>query len=229
MSAPYDTVVPGQQFGFPAVVYNEMLGALAQCRSLPKRSLPDREWDRVSPVEIYVNNTTGSNLGRFNIVKVATPSIASPTDIESWAYGRLLDAEAPTASSFIAITQEPILNGYCGKAVIAGITPVLVNISNAAHTYCVPGTSTTQLSSAAAAGTNGTKILYKSAASGASTKCVINLPFLPEFVLTAGTSTDVTVVTNVTCAGGTFTLTTKTLHAVITLNGTDYPIKLSVS
>ena len=123
MSAPYDTVVPGQQFGFPAVVYNEMLGALAQCRSLPKRSLPDREWDRVSPVEIYVNNTTGSNLGRFNIVKVATPSIASPTDIESWAYGRLLDAEAPTASSFIAITQEPILNGYCGKAVIAGITP----------------------------------------------------------------------------------------------------------
>ena len=223
--ADFSPVQPGDPFRPQAMVWNEMLAVLNQNRKIPKATIPDREWDRASSVEILVKNTTGSDLTRFGIVGIDTPTITAPTSIEDWDGFRVFDGETPTSSSFIAITQEPILNGYVGRAVVVGLTPVLVNITNAAHGYCVPGTSLTQLTSAATQGTNGTKILWKAVSSGASTKCIVCLPMMGGADLTAGSGADVVVSVITGCDESTgLTYDNKTLSSYVTINGTNFPV-----
>ena len=222
--ADFSPVQPGDPFRPQAMVWNEMLAVLNQNRKIPKATIPDREWDRASSVEILVKNTTGSDLTRFGIVGIDTPTITAPTSIEDWDGVRVFDGETPTASSFIAITQEPILNGYVGRAVVVGLTPVLVNITNAAHGYCVPGTSLTQLDSAAA---GGTKILWKSVASGASTKCIICLPFNSIGAPGTGNSFNVDIINSCDMAG--LDWTTYSVTGVVTIGGTDYPVTFTVT
>lgn len=132
--------------GLPRKPWNAMLRRLA-------RDADDAPGGRKleTPVEISVQNKTGSALNRFSIVKAETPVLDYTKTPNDYLIRDLQQAIAPTATATIAITQRPLLADEIGPARILGIARCQVNLTNTAHRYASPTTVTTHLTS----GTSG--------------------------------------------------------------------------
>jgi len=80
---------------------------------------------------------------------------------------------SPVAGKPIAVLQEPVANGACGRAVVAGMTVVQLDVQNAAHVYCHEVASDTAKLQTDSWGS--ARILYRAGTSGTQWGVVVLL------------------------------------------------------
>jgi hypothetical protein len=141
----FSRVSPGDQLaGLPSQPWNRMLD-LVRPGAGGGAGPGAGGW---TPVEFPVVNTTASALAQFGILQVGAPLVTHATDAEAFKAQDILKGIAPAADKPFVVFQEPVSAGGVGVARILGLTKVLVNITNAAHRFAGPTTSTTKLTSA---------------------------------------------------------------------------------
>jgi len=110
-----------------------------------------------------IKNNTGADVGQYQVLKLDGP-VFSPTDnATGWLQRQTFKGITPTASCDFAITQRAAPNGKTQPALFSGVSPCTINVTDAAHTHAVAGTTAAKLVSA----TSGpAKILWKESGTG---------------------------------------------------------------
>ena len=110
-----------------------------------------------------IKNNTGADVGQYQILKLDGP-VFTPTDnATGWLQRQTFKGITPTASCDFAITQRAVPNGKTQPALCSGVSPCTINVTDAAHTHAVAGTTAAKLVSA----TSGpAKILWKESGTG---------------------------------------------------------------
>ena len=136
-------LLPGESIpAFPSKPWNQMLRKLdPQAADAFDGSTAD------GPIEISVQNKTNATLDRFAILSVDLPVITKTNDENAFLVRDLMKGYNPTATSVIAITQTTLGTNEIGKARIAGLVRVKVDVTSLYHEWASPTTSRTQLTS----------------------------------------------------------------------------------
>lgn len=110
-------------------------------------------------------NETGATVPKYGILKIGDP-VVTPTDNENqWKRVQSFEGETPTTDCDFAITQESYKStaDALKPCVVSGTSPCTINVTDAAHTHAVAGTTVDKLVSA----TSGpAKILWKESGTG---------------------------------------------------------------
>lgn len=127
-------------------------------------------------VLVRVENNSGSDVGRFDILGIGDTVGIDPDDnLEDWQASPILDGEAPDVDDHtgkFVVCMEPIVDGDVGWAAILGVVTVHVTINDTDHHYAdITDADETKLDSS----TRGAaRILFRNGDSG-SQWCVVNL------------------------------------------------------
>lgn len=121
--------------------------------------------DPVGPTcRILVRNDTGSTLLALSCVEIGDPTISAVNAPFELMRHPMFAADTPTASDVaFAITEEPIPAGQYGRAVVLGVVPCDLNVTDTGHGYAAPVSGSTVLTSAA---TGPARILWSEGGTG---------------------------------------------------------------
>lgn len=176
MSDPLANVVPGTPL--LEAVTADRLNALSEVARHARRNQPigsDRgDGGRVpDSVTLLVRNNTGTTFAINSAVQISDPLGYPASSGEYWQRGKVYEGVLPTAAGVIyGITEEPILNGQCGRVVVSGVVPVTLWVSDAAHTYANSTAASGELLTAY----HGTaRILWKESGTGSGKRGVVQL------------------------------------------------------
>ncbi|WP_020472438.1 hypothetical protein [Zavarzinella formosa] len=134
---PNKHVQPGELFQPSAAIWNQVIDLLAGRRGgIVRPANPE------TSVEIFVRNDTDGTVPQYGVLAVGDPVINPADNLNGFKNSKLVKGTTPTASSVICVTQEPIAAGKIGRAVVAGLTQVQIDVGDAAHTYASPTSST---------------------------------------------------------------------------------------
>lgn len=133
-----------------------------------------------SPVVVQAKNDTGSHLAANQVIGLVDPIIPVGSNLEAFKQSIGFNARIPTAadSDRFAITAAAIPNGQIGPAILAGVVPVQIEVSQAWHrgAKAIVG-DRTKLRSASG---GGARVLWVE--SGTGTKwALIQFPFESPF------------------------------------------------
>jgi hypothetical protein len=138
-------VQPGDKLRIPAATFNTMIDAaddfLRRRNSVTRKRPPQAD---TGPHSVLVRNDTGEDCPRFGILEPWTGLVFTPEDdpglfLHTWAFkGRKPSDWQAGAAQFLLITIEPIAAGKVGHAVIDGITPVRLDLTDTSHEFAVP-------------------------------------------------------------------------------------------
>lgn len=110
-----------------------------------------------------IKNNTGADVGQYEVLKIDGP-VFTPTDnATGWLQRQTFKGATPTADCDFAITQRAVPNGKTQPALMSGVTPCTIEVSDASHTHAVAGTTAAKLVSAAS---GPAKILWKESGTG---------------------------------------------------------------
>lgn len=168
MADAFQKVSVGEPLMIPAAAWNAALDAAEAYRALRDGSnTPHTSYD---PLTLLIKNSSGSDLDRFSVVSVqgtsSVPMVNATDNLEEFQRKPNLEAVTPSGSTgAIGILMEPIANGLLGHALIAGITPCKVNVTDSSHWYAdATSGSSTYLTSAASGGR--AVVLWKESGTG---------------------------------------------------------------
>lgn len=132
-------VKTGQKFSVKAETWNSFIDAAEYVRNRQADlSSSTSRRDTKSGI-VMLRNNTGSALDQFKVLSVGN-LIITPADNEQDFRNTLpvFEAENVTSNNLkkpFVILQKPLAKSECGIAMVAGITPVKVNIGSATHEY----------------------------------------------------------------------------------------------
>lgn len=121
-------VLPGQKLRIPASTFNTIIDAAEDFQRRQINQGSDAIQGFASSGVITVRNQSGSFLDQFNVLGL-TSVLITPSQNELEFYSRwAMNTETPADGDEQAfcVLQEPIDNGAMGKALIVGVTPVLM-------------------------------------------------------------------------------------------------------
>lgn len=155
MSNPRQSVRAGQRLEtFPYQAWNDFLRAGAD---LAERDAVGNENDAVDfsdGTTILVKNNTAADLTACAVLAVGAPIVSPVASLGEVIDQPNLVGTAPAgAESIFCITQEPIPIGGLGRAKLAGITWVQINVTDNSHGYAEPVAGDTAKLVSSAAGT----------------------------------------------------------------------------
>jgi hypothetical protein len=135
MADVYRRVSPGDPVAISATAWNGLLdllphrgeGAPSACPAVPGRPAG----------VVLVKNTTGADRGLFEIVGLTTPLYDPADNLDEFRFRFAFTGYAPDADypDIFAILQEPVKDAEIGRALVLGVTPVKVDLSDAGHGY----------------------------------------------------------------------------------------------
>lgn len=129
----FKKAMPGQPFQFPAAVWNEMIDVLRWART--QRGSGKNQVAQLvrNSTIVRIKNTSGADRDRFHVLGLGAPTIDAATDAVSFKYDPTITGETPLVSTHVGrfgVLLEPIKNNEFGRAVIAGITPAIINVAS---------------------------------------------------------------------------------------------------
>ena len=86
---------------------------------------------------VKIKNASGVDLSAFSILQINSPLFTPGDNPTEFRYHLALKGTSPDYSKpgLFAVLQEPIANGNIGKAVVSGITPAYIWISDVTHQF----------------------------------------------------------------------------------------------
>lgn len=168
-------VLPGQQLKIPASTFNTMIDAAsAYQRSSMNGGANAMRPDTQAGI-VSIRNQSGQDCERFSVLGLSTVLVTPSDKATEFASRFAFNAVLPdsTHSRKFVVLQEPIKNGAFGRAMVLGVTPVLVKRLRAFSTRVGIHTGQTYLKT----GVQGAQILWEDSYSGTDTHlAVIRLP-----------------------------------------------------
>lgn len=155
----------GQALRIPASAYNAFIDAAADFRN---RTLGIesryKQRDSRSGV-VIVRNQSGSALDQFAVVELGSVIIGPSDNEQEFRSRTTFDVTTPAEEPGpMAILQEPIAAGGTGRAMVFGVTPVRVDVTDEEHEYAeVTPSEPGYLTSAE---TGAARVLYKESGTG---------------------------------------------------------------
>lgn len=134
----------GERAQIPADAYNAFLDGVRARRAAafdggaPAVRLPPHD-----PAVALVRNATGGALDRFAVVGLGAPLVGPGDDFAEFARKVNFDGSAPDGVGPVAVLLEPLAAGAVGRAVVSGLTPVLVWLADPAHCAAAPAEGVT--------------------------------------------------------------------------------------
>jgi len=123
-----------------------------------------------------VRNSSGADQARFRVLGISGVVVTPDTDLNEFASRFILDGVLPTSehAGKFCVLQEPIPNGGIGRAVVVGVTPVIVSgNSDNAPKYVNVTSDQTYLTSSE----SGAQVLYEQPTDGVEGHyCLVRLP-----------------------------------------------------
>jgi len=147
-------VLPGDTLNIPAETFNTFIDT-AQAFRDQKQSLASAS--QLAPPSsgiITVRNNTDEDQDRFAVLCI-TGIVVPPEDNEpEFKNSTAFEADEPGADNLgkCVILTEPIATGRFGQAMIAGLTPVHIDVLSEDHEYAVAKSETTSHLESAASG-----------------------------------------------------------------------------
>jgi hypothetical protein len=185
MGDAFRKVRDGERLKISAAAYNAMIDA-AQDYINRKNNLTSQTGKQLAANMVYIKNTTSAAVDRLNILGIGGSQIdpATNTFKEMTVLTGVIPSKTDHASGRFVITAEPIGIACIGRAYVAGVTAVQINIIDEGHSFAdIKDSDITQLESAAS---GAAVILYKE--DGTGTKLAV-----VRFGGSGGTSTASTI------------------------------------
>lgn len=157
---PHRHVQPGDSFEPSASLHNDLVDLLAKFR---KKGAVVKDGRPETSVEILIRNDTGDTVARYGVLAVGDPVLTPGVSLSGFKNNKLFKGIAPSPTAIVAVVQETIADGAIGRAVVAGLTQVQIDVSDAAHQYATPTTDPEHMESGA---TGRFKIVYKASGTG---------------------------------------------------------------
>lgn len=182
-----------------ASAYNRMLDIIEQLQMSMLQST--RSGFSGLPFLTMQAKSGAGNLSITNVVKVTTPLFLPSVDVGKFQTIPIVNVASPTGRGNFAIAAGAFRSGDIGTVIIAGITPVLIDVVHALHTHAdLIASDKAKLRSGF---TGHAKILWKEAGTGVK-HALIQFPVAdqgtvfgkPVTDINPGASGDVTVWVN---------------------------------
>jgi hypothetical protein len=172
---PFKRASSGDKLQIPAAAWNACLDA-AEAHRQGGAPLPANGPQQFRQADIVlVKNSSGSTVSRFGVLGISgvifTPSAALASFQNQVAFTGVTPTTADHKGKFL-ICLEPIANGKVGRAWIAGVCQVQVDVTDATHQFAeVKNSDRTKLSSGAS---GSARILYSPGGTGTKW-CVVRI------------------------------------------------------
>jgi len=177
-------VNPGDALNFPAQTFNIFCDTAEEVARMKGRQFADRQPGRgINTGIVTVRNDSGGDLLRFAVLGIGAPIIDNSDNLAEFQNRVTFKGQLPDIDLHrgrFVILLEPLADGAIGKAVVSGVCQVLVNVSDAAHTFAdvIDGDATTL-----ASGWSGAEILWKETGTGDDKCAIVRLgPPTPELL-----------------------------------------------
>jgi len=146
----------------PALAVNGLFGLLEGQKH--RESKGEAAGSSSDAVEILIQNKTGAPVFAGYVVEVGDVVYPHADNSGDFLSEHVFEGNVPSASSTkVAIIQEPLSADATGKAIVAGITIVKLNVSDSADTHASPTATTAELTT----GTSGlAEIIWKESGTG---------------------------------------------------------------
>jgi hypothetical protein len=160
-------VSSGQKLRIPAADYNAFVDAAEAYKSQSRQQQVDRNGVPLPPDVALVRNDSGADQDRFAILGLDAPLIGPDENLlgfqEHLTFSGISPDEDQHAHRF-CVLQEPIAAGAIGRAVVAGVTPVQLDVQAADDDLA--GVVTDETGSLKTGTEGGARILWKSSDTG---------------------------------------------------------------
>ena len=170
----FKRVTPGERLKIPAAAYNAFIDAALDY----KRRRVQESSDGTPTIRdggiVLLQNSTGADLAELSIVGIAGPIYTPTQAVDFFKSTVALSGAAPTVSHAgkFAVLLEPISNGFVGAAMVDGVCPVKVNITDANHRFADVTPSQSGYLTSSAAGS--ARILWSESATG-NVWCIVRI------------------------------------------------------
>ena len=147
-------------------------------------------------VYVLIRNTTVASTDKFDAFSVNDVLIEPGDNQDEFDDFPIIDGDKPASSDEgnFALALEPLASNAIGRAIISGVTPAIVNVSDSSHMWCDVANNSHRLVSKSMGG--GARILYKESGTG-DKRCLIR--FVNKTEETAGDTIIVRNDTGVSC------------------------------
>ncbi len=174
MADTYQNVNAGDDLVIPAPTWNGILDA---AENFARRKMGAeggaQNNDPLTPaVRVLVRNDTGAAIPVGSVLTLGTPIVSAADYPREVSRSPLFPGTAPgAATDQFAITLDPLDIDEIGRAIVMGVVPIDITVTDAAHNYAEPTPTVTATMASAAAGP--ARIIWK--ASGTGTKRAVVL------------------------------------------------------
>ena len=203
-----EKVRPGQKFKANAETWNSFIDAAEYVKMMRGGMSGEMQRKDSKSGIVLARNATGQTMEQFAAISLGDLIIKpAENDAEFRSNPPVFEAIAVSAGKTLTILQQPLADTECGSAMLVGITPAKLTVSNEAHKFASPGSGTLNSSESGSA-----QILWKESGTGEKW-AVLQLGIAEGYsgyfkVSESGISSGYAVVNDVLLeiAAGTFTL-----------------------
>jgi hypothetical protein len=167
----FKKVLPGDTLQIGAATWNAVLDAVRAQRGRLHDVVQESEREIRSSTFALIKNSTGSDLGRFTVVALQEPIIApsesSPGQTDEFTRRLHFVGQAPAAPEIccrFAVMFEPVGQEGIARGIVAGVTPVRLDVVRENDTFAVAKAGYTNCLQSAPYGT--ARILWKESGTG---------------------------------------------------------------
>lgn len=168
MGDPYKKAQAGQPLSIPAALFNDTIDTVrafkAGRQSGPR---PGNPGAGIQPGQVWVKNTTNSNLDRFAVLGISDALISPADNPGAFVERPMVQGVAPTADHVggrFVVVVEPIAAGKVGVAAAGGITILKLNVASEGHWHADAKDGTTAALASAESGP--VRVLWKQSGTG---------------------------------------------------------------
>lgn len=131
-------VKPGDPLRIPADTFNSFIDAAEGYRRMSLDGVQPGGPETTGQV-VTIRNTSGADQARFAILAINGIVITPADNLKAFQCRPVFTANLATPDSVkLVILQQPVLSNCFGQALVAGLSAVRINITDASHTYAKP-------------------------------------------------------------------------------------------